>query len=233
MHVSTHIHTHTYSTHNTHTSTSTHTHTRPHIHIHTHVHTHTHVHAHTHAYTRTPTYTRTETHYICVRILLGFMPIHRKIENRSAMFAAMKVLTDQVKMAEPPKRFSCMVSGRRRQVGLTMILLSGDTPARCAMQQRSSHSSSRGCGTCGAFFPSRKSADYALASDISGLGTNDAAAVSVTGLDYYTPFSKWSTECPLQNGVYNYFESTHTHKHTHTQTHTNTNKHKHKHMCAC
>lgn len=74
------------------------------------------------------------------------------MDVRGSMVGALKPVIDQIKELEPPSRQEFWVSGVLRDVGVVIALVSADTPCRCGLQQRASHTATVGCGVCGVKF---------------------------------------------------------------------------------
>lgn len=150
------------------------------------------------------------------------MPLQPSTKVRGAMFGVMKPVFDQFVDMEPPRRKKFDVSGVTREVGVVIPLVSGDTPARCAAQQRASHTAAVGCGTCNVQFETKGTSKRILSSDktpgtleqlgdflesVEFLDNEEIAAAAAMqfvrsgrNLNYCVPFSEWKTRCTQQSG---------------------------------
>lgn len=131
----------------------------------------------------------------------GFLPLHPSIKVRGSMYGALKPITDQFLPLEPPKRSRFLVSGVSRKVGVVVPLLSADTPARCAMQQRKSHSAKLGCGMCGVLFPNLADAQADYDDDDEEWERISLLKDAKRKRDYFVTVSDWNDRCKLRSGM--------------------------------
>lgn len=93
------------------------------------------------------------------------------------------------------------MSGVSRKVGVVVPLVSADTPARCAMQQRKSHSAKLACGLCGVLFLNLAEAQQDYDDDDEEWERISLLKNAGRKRDYFVPVSDWNNRCKLRSGM--------------------------------